>query len=70
MAYKWMTQDSDQWTKATMESFIISQNNYSYDGQRPQRHSAEALANFAYLKGKQRDIFIKVYDKIYAKEPA
>lgn len=62
---KWMTQDSQDWTPKTMREFILAQNSYSYDGESPMQHSAEKLANFAYLKDKQREKFVKIYNSLY-----
>ena len=63
--YKWMTQDSSQWTAYTMKSFILFQNNFCYDGNPPIRHSAYSLIKFAELEGKQVDKFLKIYKNIY-----
>lgn len=67
MQPKWMTQDSSKWSTYVMKTYIQDQNGYSYDGNSPMRHSAERLANFVYLKGEQREKFIKVYNKMYKK---
>lgn len=65
---KWMTESSSKWTPKTMREFIQAQNNYSYDGGAPVKHSAEALARFADIEGSQLDKFKRVYDKLYANE--
>ena len=62
---KWMSQDSSQWTPATMREFIRSQNSYRYDGGSPMEHSAESLASFAGIEGAQLEKFIRVYNKMY-----
>ena len=63
--YKWMTQDSSDWTTYTMKSFILFQNNFCYDGHPPIRHTADSLIKFAELEGKQVDRFLNVYKNIY-----
>lgn len=60
-----MTQDSTQWTPATMREFIRAQNNYSYDGGSPIQHSAKSLASFAGIEGEQLEKFVRVYNKMY-----
>ena len=67
---KWMTQNSEDWTPATMREFISFQYSYSYDGGSPMTHSAKSLASFADIEGKQLEKFIRVYNKMYDKEVA
>jgi hypothetical protein len=64
----WMDVALEDMTPAQMRKFIIFQNTYSYDGDRPTWHRKEELAKFcdlpqdhpAYAK------FSKVYDKVTA----
>lgn len=63
---KWMVTDANEWSTHTMKQFILFQNSYSYDGNEPIKHSANALIKFASMEDeKQIAKFIKVYAKLY-----
>ena len=70
--YSFLDKDLKDMTPAEMRKFILFQNTYSYDGDRPTWHRKESLAKFgdlpqdhpAYAK------FSKVYDKVTAEYKA
>lgn len=64
----WMTQASKDWTIRTMRQFIVMQNNYSFDGESPMRHSAEQLMKFACIEGARANQFLKVYNSLYPRQ--
>ena len=60
----WMDVDSSKWTKRMIENFIYDQNNA---GERPRKHSAEKLIQFAGITDpKQIKKFNKIYEAEYA----
>jgi hypothetical protein len=63
--FKWMYQESNAWSSYTIRSFIIFQNTYSYDGEKPIVHSLENLIRFADISDKKVEQFTKQYKKLY-----
>jgi hypothetical protein len=64
----WMTKDPIKWTTKDYKNFITEQNTYSYDGNRPIKHSAQSLARFCCLNAEQTTKLTKVYNQLYNTE--
>ena len=63
-----MTKDPIKWSTKDYKNFILDQNGYSYDGNRPIKHSAQSLARFCCLNTEQTAKLTKVFNTIYDTE--
>ena len=62
----WMDTEANDWDEETMKRFIWDQNNYSYDGEAPVKHSAESLIRFCDMNTKEKiGRFNEVYKRMY-----
>lgn len=63
----WMDTEANEWSDEMMEDFIWSQNNYSYDGEPPVKHSAQALIRFSDMDAPEKiGRFNEIYNRMYA----
>lgn len=63
----WMDKEANEWNDEMIEEFIWFQNNYSYDGAPPVRHTAQALIRFSDMDAPEKiSRFNEIYNRMYA----
>lgn len=67
-APKWISTNPDTWSDYVMTTFILDQNNYSYDDKPPIKHASEYLISFCGMDDDPTwsSRFNRAYSKIYS----